>query len=118
MPDVDIFDLHFHYFGKSSVASAERIAAVLDSGEVSGILCCTELKAAHEDFIERNAPLLELAKARGRSVLPLLAMVHLDQPGWQELAAGWFDEYPELVGVKLHPPVSEDVSAHEEAATT
>jgi len=106
MSDVDIFDFHFHYFGKTSVASIERIAAVLDEGQVSGILCCTDLNAPHEEFVERNAPLLELARARGRSVLPLLAMVHLNQPRWQEQAGRWFDGCPELVGVKLHPPVS------------
>lgn len=99
MPDIEVFDFHFHG------GNAERVRQVLD-GEVSGILCCTNLKCPHQEFEERNQALLKLAREKGAAVLPLLAMVHPNQPDWKEHAAGWFDKYPELVGIKLHPPSS------------
>jgi len=104
MADIPVFDFHFHC--KGSQEGADRVARVLDGGEVSGILCCTDLSVGHEEFEDRNGPLLSLSAERGREVLPLLAMVHLNRPGWQEHAAGWFDRWPTLVGVKLHPPTS------------
>lgn len=100
MPDVEVFDFHFH--GED----AGRVREVLEGGEVAGIVCCSALSCPHEEFEERNRPLLELAAGAGRGRLFLLAVVHLSRPGWREHAAGWFDRHPALVGVKLHPPNS------------
>jgi len=103
MSRIDVFDFHFHFLGQESL---EEIARLLDSGAVSGMLCCTDLGASHEEFEARNEPLLALAAERGKEVLPLLAMVHLNRPDWPRHAARWFDRYDALVGVKLHPPIS------------
>ena len=103
MKGMDLFDGHFHCQGAHGAAS---VAKWLDCGELSGILCCTDLSSAHEDFEETNRDLLALSAERGRDVLPLLAMVHINRPGWQEHAAAWFDKHPTLVGIKLHPPIS------------
>lgn len=103
MPDIDVFDFHFHFWNKGGT---RWIRSVIEDGEVSGLLCCTNLKTPNSLFEVRNHPLLDLAREKGGNVLPLLAMVHLNQPGWQEHARQWFDKYPELVGIKLHPPAS------------
>jgi len=105
MADIDVFDFHFHFSGGGADGAA-RVRHTLDSGEVSGILCCTDLHCEPEQFEERNQPLLALAKEKGKQVLPLLAMIHLNRPGWLDHARTWFDRYPELAGVKLHPPIS------------
>ncbi len=107
MPDIEVFDAHFHYgasFGASDPTKFKR--DWLDTHEVSGILCCTDLACGHEEFERVNGPLLEMSTQLGRDVLPLLAMVHLNAPQWQEHAKRWFDRYPTLVGIKIHPPVS------------
>jgi predicted TIM-barrel fold metal-dependent hydrolase len=103
MTDIKVFEGHFHCQGSDGAATVEKW---LDSGELSGILCCTDLSSNHEDFEGVNAPLLALSARRGRDVLPLLAMVHPNRPGWQEHASRWFDAHPTLVGIKLHPPIS------------
>ena len=103
MPDIDVFESHFHSEGPEGAATTRKW---LDSGEVTGILCCTSLRSRNEDFEARNADLLKLSQELGRDRLPLLAMIHLNQPGWREQAAGWFDRWPTLVGIKLHPPCS------------
>jgi predicted TIM-barrel fold metal-dependent hydrolase len=103
MPDIGVFDFHFHF---SSGKRSAGLKKTIDGGEVSGILCCTDLRVKNEEFEEKNRELLELAAKKGRKILPLLAVIHPNQPEWERFATKWFDKFPQLAGIKLHPPSS------------
>jgi len=105
MPNIDVFDFHYHY-DASDKDWVAKTTGFLDSGEVKGILCCTNLSAGHDEFEARNRDVLDMARKYGKEKFPLLAMTHINQPGWQEHVSQWLARWPEIVGIKLHPPIS------------
>lgn len=102
-----LFDFHFHGYGGGEDWTP-KVRSALDGGELSGILCCTDLNSKHEEFEEKNRPLLELAHEKGAELLSLAAMIHPDRKGlWRMHAEKWFDKYPELVALKLKPELTD-----------
>ena len=106
-----IFDAHTHGYsiGRSYTESADyqpiswvdKIRAILDGGEVSGTLCCSDLSTSHAFFERNNKDLLDLATQYGSNRLQIAAMIHPNKPDWKEHAARWFDAYPQLTAIKL-----------------
>ena len=108
MADIEVFDFHFHgyNFGKDFSADGnwtDKVRKYLENGETRGILCCTDLRTKNEDFETNNQDLFDLAKEKGKSVLPLAAMLHPGEKGWQDIAKNWFDNHEELVAIKMKP---------------
>ncbi len=106
--DLKVFDSHFHGYGISGKGEdwTPKIREILEGGEICGMLCCTDLRCRHEDFEETNKTLLELAKEKGRKILPLAAMLHPDKnASWRRHAEKWFDNHAELSAIKMKPEI-------------
>ena len=99
-----VFDCHLHYFAKDT-GNLKVITDLLDKGFVEGILCCTDLYVKPSDAIAVNKPLFEAASRYSRQKLPLLATVHPSMSGWKDMLSSMLDVSPQIVGIKLHPPV-------------
>jgi len=99
-----VFDCHLHYFAKDQ-GNLTVITDLLDKSSVEGILCCTDLYVKPSDAVAVNKPLFQAASRYGRQKLPLLATVHPSMSGWEDTLLSMLDVSPEIVGLKLHPPV-------------